>query len=667
MKKTYIIGVALGALTLAGCQDVLDEQPRTSADMSVFESAEGVKSGLTALYASLRTIYGPGYYFNSQETGTDEYTFGQSADGNFKAADVSGQAALNATSCRSDVLWGPAFKFINTACGVLERGADAGMDESLLAEAAFFRAFYFFHLVRTFGGVPLDLGSGELKMNTSTVRSSVRCTVPEVYSKAIFPDLKNGLEKLPDNPRLPGCVTKTVARYWLSKAYLTFGWWLQNTDVPTYPECQRVDLDGHDAAWYFQQAYDLAVEAIKSPGSYSLQDSYYDVTRAENDRNSEWLMWADHTHESEKYNGVQFEWPGEGGETNSAAWMATSNYTDMCARPVGQDWGKSVAPVQRATNDQFLGRPWTRMVPPREVFTEIFTDTKHDSRYDGTFTMSYKGNWNAVNKDIKKVYGANDMEVSPGEPVLTFLTKEEAEEYEAAGTPVDYSKGDYFPYAPEEANMSGQIKGAGTVPGRADFVIAPSEMGRQVYPGLYKQGPWRPDQEGLGHLSSASTRPFCICKFSEFYLLAAEAAVKGATTQAGYTPLECVNVLRKRAGKWVCKNNLGQPYETDFGQEMMDATPQDITISYILDERMREFFGEQMRWFDLTRTNMWETKAGHYTICNTGTRDKRKVESVARTITKEMYLRPIPQGQIDALEMTDAEKDAYQNPYYLGK
>jgi hypothetical protein len=40
------------------------------------------------------------------------------------------------------------------------------------------------------------------------------------------------------------------------------------------------------------------------------------------------------------------------------------------------------------------------------------------------------------------------------------------------------------------------------------------------------------------------------------------------------------------------------------------------------------------------------------------------LQTVTRTITKQHYLRPIPQGQIDGLEMTDDEKAAYQNPGY---
>src|SRR3546814_8430276 len=61
---------------------------------------------------------------------------------------------------------------------------------------AFPISFDYFMLVQTFGGVPLDLGAGELKFNTSTVRTSVRNTVPEVYTKSILPDLLRAVNDL---------------------------------------------------------------------------------------------------------------------------------------------------------------------------------------------------------------------------------------------------------------------------------------------------------------------------------------------------------------------------------------------------------------------------------------------------------------------------------------
>lgn len=54
----------------------------------------GVEGGLTALYAQLRYLYGNAYYYNILTTGTDEATYGASADGNFKSADLSGAEAL---------------------------------------------------------------------------------------------------------------------------------------------------------------------------------------------------------------------------------------------------------------------------------------------------------------------------------------------------------------------------------------------------------------------------------------------------------------------------------------------------------------------------------------------------------------------------------------------
>ncbi|KAF2079806.1 RagB/SusD family nutrient uptake outer membrane protein [Flavobacterium sharifuzzamanii] len=640
--KKLIIGSTV-LLSLASCSDILEEKPHDFYEPGYFKTEQGVKQGLTSHYAHLRWIYGQAYFYNACQTGTDEATYAQSADGNFKDHDLSGVGVVTPSSSRSDVLWNNSYYDINTASGIIENGAAVGVASSLIAESKFFRGFDYFLLVQTFGGVPLDLGAGELKFNSNPSRYSKRNTVPEVYTKAIFPDLVTAVNDLPNAPRLTGTVTKTVARLFLAKAYLTYAWWLENpNNIPTYPDVPRTDPDGHNAQWYFQKAYDLAVEGINNPGAYGLLDSYYDVNAGANDRNKEVMLYADHTQESEYYNGGSLTYGNGGAPDNFSGWMVTWNYTAIRSK----NGTAAVSSVQREAN-QFLGRPWTRMAPPIEVFTNTFADKTNDSRYDGTFAAVFRGNWNLQGTGLTGVAtltNANGLTIKPGDAVLSFLNDEPL-------TAITYPSG-----------QGDSGVGAGVLPGRADYVISPKGISRIVYPGFWKLGPYRTDNAGgLGQPNAGSTRPFPVAKFSELYLVAAEAAVKGATGSLSARSL--VNVLRARAGKWKWDNNGNMAKIQDNSAAMTNATPAVIDINYILAERSREFFGEGYRWYDLVRTQKWNEIAGKYSIggSNYG---QHTPEVVTRTIDAHHYLRPIPQGQIDGMEMSADEKAAYQNPGY---
>ena len=630
--------------TMTSCSDVLDEQPRSQFDPTFFTTKAGIEGGLTSLYAHLRYFYGNGYYLNSLETGTDEYTYAQSADGNFKDADLSGVGSMTPNNSIAGGCWGTAFANINTASGIIENGAEAGMDASLLAEAYFFRAFDYFILVQTYGGVPLDLGAGELKFNTSTVRTSVRNTVPEVYA-AIFSDLEKAVADLPENPRLTGTATKNLARLYLSKAYLTYAWWLENpNNIPTYPECTR---DKGQANSYFQKAYETAMQAINNPGPYALQPTFYDVNVATNDRNSEIMLYADHD-EDEKFGngGAGYGWGSGGSPENFAYWMETWNYTEMIAKTLDKD-GKEITinPIQREAV-QALGRPWTRMAPIADNFMEggVWEDAVKaiDSRYDATFTLRYHTNWQKAGGKEPFVFGANRMQVGPNEVYFSWVPESE-------DSKINYTGAD------------GKL-GFGEMAGRPDFVVAVNHISRKKYPINWKIGIYRTDNDGgLGSkVNGGSPRPWNIAKFSEFYLVAAEAAVKlNKNTEAR----NLVNVLRARAGKQTFSQNDNVKVSVDHSAEMVAATPQTITIDYILDERSREFWGEGYRWFDLVRTQKWGERASVYHIAGSGYTDKDLAE-YKRDIPAGYYLRPIPQGQLDGLIMSKEEKEAYQNPAY---
>ncbi|WP_431209942.1 RagB/SusD family nutrient uptake outer membrane protein [Puia sp. P3] len=650
-------GAALSALVLAsGCKKVLNETPRASFTPQYFQTQNGALGGITALYAHLRNIYGNAYYWNMCQCGTDETTWGQSggSGSNFQAQDYS-VPGVHPTPTLSDAgqLWGNTFPYINTASGVIQYGTAAGVAPSYIAEAQFFRAFDYFLLVQTFGGVPLDLGSGRLQFNTSTIRTSARDSVSIVYTKAIFPDLNAAVAALPSTRRVMGAVTKQVAQLFLAKAYLTYGWWLENPNsIPSYPVetgSPRKDPDGHDPAWYYQQAYNIAVNAIQNPGVYGLQPTFYDVNVATNDYNNECMLYSDHTQQNTQYNVSSLSYGAGGTPDNWSGWFQTWSYPSITSSSSSSSWS-SVYSVQRAS-EQWGGRPWVRNAPTIEVFTKTFADKTNDARYDGTFTTVYRCNMVEAGLPYTTLYNANNMPIQEGSPVLTFLNDD------VPG--IDYSNGTYK-----------SSVGAGVLSGRADFVISPSAYNRIVYPGLWKLGPYRTDNNGgLGNPNAGSTRPYTGVKFSELYFIAAEAAVKGAATQSGFDARSLINVIRARAGKWKYSNANRAAMVADYSAAMVAATPATITVGYILAERSREYYGEGYRFYDLVRTQRFgqDNQEGYnyatYTIGGIAYGNHTPITNT-RTITPQLYLQPIPQGQIDAMATSDAAKKAYQNPGY---
>ena len=650
INKTFA-GMAVAAVLFGGCSKVLQEQPRSTYTPGFFTTQTGVIGGLTEMYAHLRSMYGQGYWYNTQEVGTDESTYGQSADQNFLVMDMTGQGAINSTTSRSDVLWSPCFTNINTASGVIQYGSKAGVGIALTSEANFFRAFDYFLLVQTFGGVPLDLGSGILQFNTTPSPSSVRNSVQSVYTRCIFPDLQTAVANLPMTARLTGTVTKPVAQLLLAKAYLTYAWWLKNpAGIPTYPDSGRTDPAGHDANYYFAQAYTTAVAAIQAPGPYGLQPTYWDLGNGANDRNNECMLYADHTQSSQQYNGASLTFSNGAAPDNFSYWMQNWNYPVMTSSKSSTSW-TTVNTVQRASL-QGYGRPFIRMAPTIGAIENTFADKTNDSRYDGTFQTVYRADYNLAGLS-GPYYNANYMQVNPGDAVLSFLPAE------PVGT-IDYSNSVYK-----------SSVGAGVLPGRADFVVDPNGISRIVFPGLWKISNYRTDNgTGLGNPNSASTRPWNILKFSELFFIAAEAAIEGAPTSAvtgtyanDGTAYGLLNIIRARAGKWKFNNANNAAMVQDNSAAMIAATPATPDINFLLAERSREYYGEGVRWFDLVRTGQWVNLSSTYQICGKTYGDHTAV-TYTRTIPNNLWLRPIPQAQLDAMQVSAAVKAAYQNPGY---
>jgi len=130
-----------------------------------------------------------------------------------------------------------------------------------------------------------------------------------------------------------------------------------------------------------------------------------------------------------------------------------------------------------------------------------------------------------------------------------------------------------------------------------------------------------------------SARDAFVIRLAEMYLIVAEADLLLGNKGEAAT---YVNKIRTRAAL--------PGHEAD-----MQVSQEDITLEFILEERAREFAGEQMRWFDLKRTGkLQEHLQAHNPDAALYFRDYHVV-------------RPIPQNQLDAVTN---KNDFTQNPGY---
>ncbi|MCQ2153469.1 MAG: RagB/SusD family nutrient uptake outer membrane protein [Bacteroidales bacterium] len=619
----------------------IKEDERIVEDCSIgnAELIADYKSSLEALGLYMNYIYGSPDWYMLQEIFTDEYTYSYSAPEWARAA-IDSTSKIPADNPGVSRVWGASYSCINLACRLIEGLREVGVGNSEIAEARFYRGFSFFNLVRMFGGVPLDLGAGELKYNYDVFRGlKVRKTVSEVYESAVLPDLEMAAENLPLKPRYPGGPSKTAARIALANAYLSYAWFLENPQaIPIFPEQSR---DASRAQSYYDKAFKMAKLAIDDTGDpFELMPTFAEVQIAQNDyRNTEVVLYADHRKDDFAKDLVTYGWD-LGTPCNLAGQLTNWRYDKSAVSGSG---------VKLMTLDdcQPYGYPAAVMAPIPDALKK-FTDVDKDSRWDGTFNTVYRGNWKKAGYQAEEVIGAFGSQIKDGDPLLQFLPYDDPN----------------VVYARENLDLN-----AGTLPGHTEYVINISDVSRETFPACCKNIGQLIGRASFGSPSSSSRRPYCILKLSEAYLIAAEAAVKlgkpgKADGEAGYY----INFLRGRAGKWAFNRsglsngeyakeeylNEGKyTVENDYSSELTEATPETMTIDVVLDERLRELWGEGMRRDDLVRTQTLHERAKVYHISDgVG----RQAAEHVRDIKKPSYLRPIPQAQVDLTKIQ-------QNPF----
>lgn len=230
MKKIYMIGAALAAvMTLSSCDDFLSEDVRGTENLDTyFQTADEVNSYVGGCYFEI--VKGGGWWQVYNTWLLSDMTTDDLWDGNTTQDDGYQSTSHFMPDGQSQGIlqnfWGARYQGINTCNVGINRIPGANMDETLkarrLAEVRFLRAFFYFDLVRNFGGVPLVTEEGQ------NVTGLGRSSQEECY-KFIEDELKAAAEVLPQRSEWGaadmGRATRGAALGILGKAQLYQGKW----------------------------------------------------------------------------------------------------------------------------------------------------------------------------------------------------------------------------------------------------------------------------------------------------------------------------------------------------------------------------------------------------------------------------------------------------------
>lgn len=160
---------------------------------------------------------------------------------------------LNSNNYYVDRLWNGHYQGISTANQALNALDNSKFDHvtkrTLIGEVKFLRAYFYFNLVRLFGGVPKVLRVPNSLADANSAEFQTRAPKDSIYA-AIINDLQYGVDSLPlkgDPSSEVGRATKGAAESLLAKVYL----YQKN----------------------YQKAFDLSQDVINS-GKYSLMSDY---------------------------------------------------------------------------------------------------------------------------------------------------------------------------------------------------------------------------------------------------------------------------------------------------------------------------------------------------------------------------------------------------------
>lgn len=600
--KIALLTIAFISVVSTGCKDsFLVETPiSTLTTENYYKTEAGFEDLVRSCYPLLRNIHqNRGLVLNGTDILSSQGGWNPSASG--KVNVPNGQevydARFNPTNGDVQSLWQQLYAEIGRTNTVITRAAAVtyavpATKDVRVSEAKFLRALCLFYAVQHWGDIPMPLVE-----NTAAGKDFPRVPAADVY-KQIITDLLDCEAKLPVTAINYGRITKGTAQFLLARVYLTRGWNFNNS------------LGGTAADFDAAIAYaDKIIDAFPLATNYSdlfpkrSNNPLTQYTGAQNDKNAE-IIFA-----------VQWNPDVLTNKTDAAFTQDAAGGNDLHSKfgPSGEGF-----PGSKGRTSDYNRNLGVHQVTPAAY---RFFDPDNDARYSHDF----------VNVGYALSAVSNFKPLPQSNPTLTYNI--------AAGDTVILCR----PWNNPTTTLAERgIDLGGT---KKYSVINTYEYGGG-YPidnsGLPVQPPlmWKFWQPGIPYGDAYGTFNECIFRSAEAYLIAAEAIVKGGKgAKLGTADVYYNKVLDRALGakKGSDPKCAAAPEnQTSLATASYRATPANITIDLILDERAREFLGEYNRWFDLKRTGKFVERVKKYNPWTVG-----------QSISDKHNLRPIPQAEID--------------------
>jgi starch-binding outer membrane protein, SusD/RagB family len=596
--KIFILTIAFFSLVSVSCKkEFLDEKAVTTLTTDAYYKTEaGFEDLVRSCYSLLRNIH---QNRTLVLNGTDIFSSSGWAD---PKATTSGalehyDVRFNATLGELQSLWQLLYAEIGRTNTAITR-ADGittmavALKNTRASEAKFLRALSYFYLVQQWGDVPMPLT--EISQPTKEI---VRVPSATIYAQ-IITDLTDCEAKLPVTGSNYGRITKGAAQFLLARVYLTRGWNYKGA------------LGGTDTD--FTKALEFAdkiIEAYPLATTYSALFPTHDenplkqFTGAQNDKNSE-IIFA-----------VQYNADVLTNKTDPAFTVDPAGGNNLHSIFGGN---AEIFPGSKGRTTDYNRHLAVHITTPA---TYRFFDPDNDSRYA----------WNFVE------VGYALLPVTGFKPIPLN-----------ANLKVDYKAGDTVVYYRPWNNPALSLDDRGVdLGGKKPYAVVNTDEFNGGYVGATAFGSdqqplmWKFWQPGIAYGDAFGTFNEAIFRSAEAYLIAAEAIVKGATGgKLGGADVYYNKVLDRALGT---KKGI-DPKCAKFPENVKSleavsyrATPANISIDLILDERARELMGEYSRWFDLKRTGKLVERVKKYNPWATK----------SATIADKHNLRPIPQAEID--------------------